>query len=166
MKPSKRLPNGRPSVFLMNDTASPQAGHSLAVSSSSMKDSTATQSSGQVSLAVTLLDQVDEIVRQAEQATTPLEVDPYRGRLFELFVTADGAGYLDEEADHDLTADGLCHQLAQRWGLKQAAEQSFAQQASLPATQLQKMRSLWSVMRMWMEWTYAWRRWDEFHRAT
>ena len=30
---------------------------------------------------------------------------------------------------------------------------------------LQKMRSLWSIMRMWMEWTYAWQRWPEFHRA-
>ena len=26
------------------------------------------------------------------------------------------------------------------------------------------MRLLWSVMRMWMEWTYAWQRWAEFHQ--
>ena len=29
--------------------------------------------------------------------------------------------------------------------------------------QLAKVRLLWSFMRMWMEWTYAWKRWDEFH---
>ena len=26
-------------------------------------------------------------------------------------------------------------------------------------------RLLWSVMRMWMEWDYAWERWEEFHRS-
>jgi len=86
-----------------------------------------------------------------------------RGQLFELFVTAEGAGYVDGEGDFDLSADGLCHELSERWGLKQAAEQSFTQQSNLPPTQLKKMRSLWSLMRMWMEWTYAWSRWAEFH---
>ena len=36
-------------------------------------------------------------------------------------------------------------------------------QAPLTGDQLAQMRSLWSVMRMWMEWTYAWDRWVEFH---
>lgn len=116
-------------------------------------------------LARGIVTRVDEIVRRAESQTRPLEVDPYRGELFELFVTAEAAGYVDEAGEFDLTADGLCHQLAERWGLKQAAEQSFTQQSHLPADQLQKMRSLWSIMRMWMEWTYAWSRWNEFHRS-
>lgn len=114
-------------------------------------------------LAIRLIDQVDEIVREAEQATKPLEIDPYRSRLFELFVTAEGAGLVEDGADNDLSADGLCHQLSDRWGLRQAATQSLTEQSNLSAAQLQKMRSLWSVMRMWMEWTYAWSRWDEFH---
>ncbi len=115
-------------------------------------------------LAVRVLDEVDAIISQAEQATKPLEVDPYRGRLFELFVIADGAGYTNDDSDPDLSADGLCQQLASRWGLRDAARQSTSRQTQLPPEQLQKMRSLWSVMRMWMEWTYAWNRWNEFHR--
>lgn len=117
-------------------------------------------------LARGIVARVDEIIRRAESETKPLEVDPYRGELFELFVTAEGAGYVDEQGDFDLSADGLCHQLSERWGLKQAAEQSFTQQSNLPTSHLQKMRSLWSVMRMWMEWTYAWSRWDEFHKQS
>ena len=35
----------------------------------------------------------------------------------------------------------------------------------MPADQLAKMRLLWSVMRMWMEWDYAWERWAEFHKT-
>lgn len=116
-----------------------------------------------VSLASRILDQVDAIVQEAESATKPLELEPFRGRMFELFVTAEGAGCVADDAEQNLTADGLCHLLSERWGLKQAAEQSFAQQANLPSAQLQKMRSLWSVMRMWMEWSYAWSRWSEFH---
>jgi hypothetical protein len=41
----------------------------------------------------------------------------------------------------------------------------MAQQTRMPADQLAKMRLLWSVMRMWMEWDYAWERWDEFHKS-
>jgi hypothetical protein len=115
-------------------------------------------------LAQAIVARVDEIISGAEFETKPLEVDPFRGELFELFVTAEGAGYVGEAGDFDLSADGLCHQLAERWGLKQAAEQAFSQQSNLAPAQLQKMRSLWSIMRMWMEWTYAWSRWDEFHR--
>ena len=44
------------------------------------------------SLVHHILDQVDTIVREAESETKPLEIDPYRGRMFELFVTAEGAG--------------------------------------------------------------------------
>ncbi|MCA9057945.1 MAG: hypothetical protein KDA85_05580 [Planctomycetaceae bacterium] len=121
---------------------------------------------------------IDELIRDARDAVRPLEVDPYRGRLFELFVTADGAGLipddstvssnhgLDDEPDEcDLSADGLCRNLASQWGLDMAARESAVAQTRLPKDQLEQMRLLWSVMRMWMEWSYAWRRWSEFHDA-
>ena len=116
------------------------------------------------SLAVEILGELDRIITEAESSGKPLEVDPSRSRLFELFVTAQGAGYTQEGSDPDLTADGICHSLAEQWGLKSAALESTASQSRLPAEHLSRMRSLWSVMRMWMEWTYAWSRWDEFHQ--
>ena len=122
------------------------------------------------SLARSIVEQIDRIVREAEEAGKPLEIDPYRGRLFELFVMADAADLLKEpvkKADlptNDLTADGLCRALAERWNLADAARESFTSQSRLPPEHLARMRLLWSVMRMWMEWTYAWQRWPEFHQ--
>lgn len=115
-------------------------------------------------LSEKILDGIEAVLSEARSARTPLEVDPPRGRLFELFVTAEGAGYLEEEAEPDLTAETLCRLLAVRWGLDDAARESFQQQEKLPQDQLANMRQLWSLMRMWMEWTYAWNRWPEFHR--
>jgi len=106
---------------------------------------------------------IDSVVQEAEQGTQPLELDPHRSKLFEFFVTADAAGYLSEDSNPDLSSDALCHLLAQRWGLADAARSSVAEQTRLPPEQLNRMRMLWSVMRMWMEWTYAWQRWSEFH---
>ena len=117
-------------------------------------------------LATHILDEVDRIVRQSEESGKPLELEPARGRLFELFVTAHGAGCVEEGSHPDLSADGLCRTLADQWGLREAALQSTAQQTRLPADQLEKMRRLWSVMRMWMEWSYAWSRWEEFHETS
>ncbi len=116
-------------------------------------------------LANNLLSEIESLISEAEQATRPLEIDPYRSRLFELFVTADAGGFLIEDSDPDLTADGVGRELAQRWGLASAAEQSFSQQQRLPPEHLAKMRMLWSFMRMWLEWTYAWQRWNEFHAS-
>jgi hypothetical protein len=122
------------------------------------------------SLARSIVEQIDRVVREAEEAGKPLEIDPYRGRLFELFVMADAADLLKEpvkKADlptNDLTADGLCRALAERWNLADAARESFTSQSRLPPEHLARMRLLWSVMRMWMEWTYAWQRWPEFHQ--
>jgi hypothetical protein len=122
------------------------------------------------SLARSIIEQIDRVVREAEEAGRPLEIDPYRGRLFELFVMADAADLLKEpvkKADlqtNDLTADGLCRALAARWNLADAARESFTSQSRLPPEHLARMRLLWSVMRMWMEWTYAWQRWPEFHQ--
>ncbi len=115
------------------------------------------------SLAAGIVERLESLIHDAEAQRKPLEVDPYRGQLFELFVTAEGAGYLNQEGPKNLTADGICHILAERWDLADAARQSFEQQAKLPPEHLAKMRTLWAVMRMWMEWTYAWQRWDEFH---
>jgi hypothetical protein len=117
------------------------------------------------SLADDILVRVDELIQESLRHNKPLEVDPYRARLFELFVTADGAGYLSPEAVPQLTADNLCKQLAARWGLDAAAQESVARQERIPAQNLSQMRALWSVLRMWMEWTYAWQRWPEFHEG-
>lgn len=116
-------------------------------------------------LAIEIINRIEQVLKEAEDATKPVELDPYRGQLFELFVTAEGAGYLDEDSEHDLTADGICRVLADRWGLKDAAINSTQQQTRLDQKHVAKMRLLWSVMRMWMEWTYAWQRWPEFHRS-
>ena len=126
-----------------------------------------------LSLVDNLLISIEELVLEAERQGEPLEIDPWRERLFEMFVTAHGAGYLEghDEGDEiigrnttpDLTADSLCRQLGDRWGLANAARESVAQQQKLPTEDLGKMRLLWSLMRMWMEWTYAWKRWPEFN---
>lgn len=117
------------------------------------------------SLADQIVRQVESILLAAESVTRPVEVDPYREELFALFVTAHGAGFTSTGAPIDLSSDGLCIRLAERWGLRNAAQQSFQAQQKLPNEQLAKMRLLWSVMRMWMEWEYAWSRWAEFHSS-
>ena len=130
----------------------------------------------QQTVAEQILNGIEALMDEAKAATKPLEVDPYRSRLFEFFVTADGANLIGDERtssasevngdtsdESDLSADGLCRSLARRWGLDMAARDSVAQQSRLAADQLEQMRLLWSVMRMWMEWNYAWCRWEEFH---
>ena len=118
--------------------------------------------SGQT-LADDIIRQVDDLLQQALRDSKPLEVDPARSRLFELFVTADGAGYLKEDSQPDLTADAFCKVLATRWGLDAAAQESVAHKQQIPAQHMAQMRVLWSFLRMWMEWAYAWERWGEFH---
>jgi hypothetical protein len=115
-------------------------------------------------LATRILDRVEELILTAERETKPLELDPLRSELFELFVTANGAGYTSDDSDPDLSADGLCRTLSERWGLANAAKSAMESTGRMPAEHLSKMRLLWSVMRMWMEWTYAWDRWAEFHQ--
>ena len=128
------------------------------------------------SLATHIVNGVERLVLEAIENTRPLEIDPSRSQLFELFVAADNAGMIaddsnvgvfdgfDEESSvTDLSADSLCRLLARRWGLDMAAREAQALQTRLPADQLERMRVLWSMMRMWMEWSYAWRRWSEFH---
>jgi hypothetical protein len=121
------------------------------------------------SLAKSILGQIDLLVREAEESQRPLEIDPLRGRLFELFVTAEAADLVKEPKpgdppENDLTAEVLCRNLAAQWNLTDAARESVASKTRLPPEHLSRMRLLWSVMRMWMEWTYAWERWREFHQ--
>lgn len=140
-----------------------------------MTESDRSAAAGQLAVAGDILNGVEMLLMEARESTQPLEVDPYRSRLFELFVTADGAqlvrddresGLSEETADQtDLSADGICRSLARRWGLDMAARESTASQSRLAPDQLEQMRLLWSVMRMWMEWSYAWRRWEEFHHG-
>ena len=115
-------------------------------------------------LATRILNRVEELVLTAERETKPLELDPLRSELFELFVTANGAGYTNEDAEPDLSANGLCRSLSSRWGLKDAAKSAVELNGRIPTEHLAKMRLLWSLMRMWMEWSYAWDRWAEFHQ--
>jgi len=114
-------------------------------------------------LANEIIDRVESLLLSAEKETKPLELDPYRSSLFELFVTAEAAGYLEEDVEPDLTCDGIGRVLSQRWNLAEATRESMSQQSRLPQQHLSRMRLLWSFMRMWMEWTYAWQRWPEFH---
>ncbi|MDP1799392.1 MAG: hypothetical protein Q8K78_17985 [Planctomycetaceae bacterium] len=118
------------------------------------------------SLSDRLLIRLQSLLTEADAQTKPLEHDPFRSQLFELFVTAEGAGYLRRDADPDLSPEGLCRTLGERWGLAQAAKDATDNQTPMSQDHLRKMRLLWSLSRMWMEWDYAWRRWDEFHPAT
>jgi len=127
-------------------------------------------------IAQQTLNGIERLIEDAQKNVRPLENEPYRSQLFEFFAAAHDAALipndaevpafegLDEDASElDLSADSLCRLLARRWGLDMAAREAQAMQTRLPAEQLERMRLLWSVMRMWMEWSYAWRRWEEFH---
>lgn len=102
-----------------------------------------------------ILGEIDRLIQQAESQTRPLEIDPYHRELFQLFKLAYEAGLTGDDASPDLSADGICKQLAALWGLTAAAQTWLTQSAQLPKAQLMRMRSLWSVMRMWMEWDFA-----------
>ena len=130
------------------------------------------------SVSVEILNGIERLVDEAKSAARPLEVDPYRSRLFEFFVTANGADLIGDERntplvsdanpddETNMSADGLCRSISRRWGLDMAARESAASQTKLPPQHLEQMRLLWSVMRMWMEWNSAWSRWEEFHSAS
>ncbi len=121
------------------------------------------QDVGLSALAEDILNRIEALLVDAERTTRPLEVDPYRGQLFELFVTVNAAGFLVEGAPVDLRADAISSLLAQRWKLADAAQDSAVRQEKLSNESLGRMRMLWSFLRMWMEWSYAWERWPEFH---
>lgn len=93
------------------------------------------------SLAKSILSQIDLLVREAEETQRPLELDPFRSRLFELFVMADAADLLKEAKpgeppENDLTPDSVCRSLAEQWKLADAARESFANKQRLPQEHL------------------------------
>ncbi len=110
-----------------------------------------------------LINRVETVIFEAEKKHRAIETEPHRGNLFEVFVMTEGAGLLGEN-EPNLDADKLVAVLAERWGLKQQAVDVMANRAAdLGKDNLSKMRLLLAVIRMWMEWTYAWSRWQEFH---
>ena len=114
-------------------------------------------------LASDLLDRLDALILDAERQTKPLELEPYRSQLFELFVIADASGLMRDGSNPDLSPEGLSRELGNRWGLTTAAQASQQNLNKMSPDHLSKMRLLWSFLRMWMEWQYAWSRWAEFH---
>lgn len=118
----------------------------------------------QRSLIENVIAQIQAIIEEAEEKVRPLEMEPFRGRLFELFVVADGAGLLDENAEPNLTSDEIARVLADRWDLRESDAAAKLASGSMAGESLSKMRLLWSFLRMWMEWTYAWQHWQEFHQ--
>ena len=114
-------------------------------------------------LSTLICEQVARVIDAAIETDAPIEVDPARGQLFELFVAAEAAGLVDEDSDQPLAGGELTRQLGLRWNLGEAMMQVEGDQSKLSARDLDRVRRLWSLLRMWLEWTYAWRRWPEFH---
>ncbi|MBS0264066.1 MAG: hypothetical protein JSS02_19175 [Planctomycetes bacterium] len=112
-----------------------------------------------------VVNRIAEILTASLQHNQPIELDPHRHQLFELFVMAEATGFLEEGQAFDLSCDGVARELAARWDLARKMGGGAAQLASLPPDQLARLRIIWSFMRIWMEWTYAWKRWPEFHPA-
>jgi len=79
---------------------------------------------------------------------------------------ADAAGFLQPDAEPDLSCDGIARELAARWDLARSLGGALPPPDTLEPKQLRSLRLLWSFMRLWMEWTYAWQRWEEFHKPS
>jgi hypothetical protein len=129
------------------------------------KPNNTTHASEGQALARRVIDSIEELVLQAETSREHLETEPRRSRLFELFVVADASGLLEAEAESLLDCDAIARELSSRWDLKRKLGAGSLQPGAVTPEQLPRLRLLWSFMRMWMEWSYAWRRWDEFHAA-
>ena len=112
-----------------------------------------------------IVSRVEAILIDAERSAKPVEHEPYRGELFEAFVTADAAGLLDRDVTPNLVADELFRRIGERWGLSEATRASAETQQQLSAAHRAQMLVLWSAVRLWMEWQYAWDRWPEFHQG-
>jgi hypothetical protein len=123
-------------------------------------------SSPSATLVREIIDQIAAVLTSALSSGQPIELDPHRPRLFELFVMAEATGFLEEGKEFDLSCDGVARELADRWDLARNVGSGISRPTTLPPEQLSRLRILWSFMRMWMEWTYAWQRWPEFHHAS
>ena len=117
---------------------------------------------------------VAAVLEECEAKTRPPEVPPFRDTLFTLFARSHGAGLTGEAGP--LSADALLRSLADRWGLRAALSapeaggtpaetggDSPSPGPSLGSGHVGKVRLMWSLLRMWMDWEYAWSRWPEFH---
>ena len=111
-----------------------------------------------------LIDRIEELILRAETEAVPLEIDPQRPELFQMFAEAEAAGFFADDSHIDVSCDAIARELAGRWKLRDLGK-AIAQPNLLPPTQLKRLRVLWSFMRLWMEWSYAWQRWHEFHPA-
>src|SRR5258707_10288761 len=100
------------------------------------RDSVAENLSPGEALARDLVSRIDDVLQGAAASGQPLELDPSRSRLFELFVLAEATGFLEEGAEHDLTCDGVARDLAARWNLSREMGGQPAQPSSLPPEQL------------------------------
>ena len=157
--PCEPLPNGRGTV---NVSLKAAQGICPSLNSSLTRSQDTMHNAASQNLADDLIRRLDDLINEAERKTKPLEVDPYRSQLFELFVVADASGLMQEGSTPDLSPDGVSRLLAQHWGLAAAAASSHLAQSKLSPEHLSKMRLLWSFLRMWMEWQYAWSRFPEF----
>lgn len=108
-----------------------------------------------------VLASLDAILQSCEERHRPIQEEPSRGDLFDLFAAAAQR----ELVDGPLSSDAICRQLASRWGLAGAVRSSVDQRTGIPPDQMARMRSLWGLIQMWMEWTYAWERWSDFHNS-
>src|SRR5579859_2898172 len=79
-----------------------------------------------------LVEQIAEILQSAVTNGQPIELDPHRARLFELFVMAEATGFLKEGEEFDLSCDGIARELAARWDLARNLGGGISQPASLP----------------------------------
>ena len=109
---------------------------------------------------------VAELLATAEREGGPLELDPYRSKLFDLFVMSDATGFLEDGAEFDLTCDGVARELAVRWDLARRLASEGGQAKPPDPEQLKRLKLLRSFIGLWHEWTYAWQRWPEFHQST
>ncbi|MEM9700861.1 MAG: hypothetical protein AAF907_00285 [Planctomycetota bacterium] len=116
------------------------------------------------------LAQVEAVLTECEKKTRPPEVVPYRDQLFALFAAAYEANLTSDpdergpdEATTDLSAEGLCKTLGEKWGLAAAAQANPADGPALDAKHLGKFRLLISLMHLWSNWDLAWRRWPDYH---
>src|SRR5438067_1876289 len=83
-------------------------------------------------LAHDLVDRVAEVLQTASTNGQPIELDPHRAALFELFVMAEATGFLEEGSEPDLSCDGIARELAARWDLAQNMPGGLAQPSALP----------------------------------
>ena len=72
-----------------------------------MKNTPAPASPPTQSLAIDLLDRIDQLILEAEAQVKPLELEPYRGQLFEMFVLAEASGLMTSDSEPDLSPESL-----------------------------------------------------------